>query len=366
MDYFKRIIEIFTSDDFSESGQRAFWKWLSDEEHTDKKTEALRQQWERSSSYKADASTRASWNLFRVKAGQAALRDKAARRAMDETGSNDASISNSVHDSRNVTDYENPQSGMRRQKVGLRLWQSAAAVLLVMTVSSLYIAYKANQNYTSDNLLEEYVPVAATERVVLPDGSEVHLNSRSTLLYPRKFSRKNRSVYLSGEANFKVKEDKKRPFIVKSNDIRVTVLGTEFDLLAYPEDSLVKVTLLSGKVEAAFNNLQGSAVLEPNRQLVYNRNSRGSDIVRPDMESVTAWQRGEIVFKGTTLAEIVTVLERKYPYDFVYHDNLFRDDTYTFRFKDDAPLEEVMEIISNVVRYIDFRINDDTCFIERR
>ncbi|WP_294082713.1 FecR family protein [Proteiniphilum sp. UBA5384] len=323
MDYFKRIIDFFTRGKFSESGMQAFYEWLSDEAYSEEKDQTLKAFWDQTY-HKADAKTRESWKTFRRKAG---MKDKTPH-------------------------------------IRVRIWQSAAAVLLVISLSAVYTAYKFHENSSSIDLIEQYVPVATTDRVVLPDGSEVHLNSGSMLLYPEEFTGNSRSVYLSGEANFKVKQNKEKPFIIKSNDFRVTVLGTEFDMLAYPEDSLVRVTLFTGSIEASYNNLDEHTILTPNQQLVYNKISGASYIHHPDIEDVTAWQRGEIVFKGTTLNEIITVLKRKYPYEFVYYPEQLSNDTYTFRFKDDAPVKEVMEIISQVVGYIRYRIVDNTCFIE--
>lgn len=324
MDYFKRIIDFFTTGEFSQTGSRAFYRWLADEEHSDEKERGLKALWDRTDR-RATSKTRHSWKSFRTKAGL--------------------------------------QQTPRVLSPGA--WKAAAAVLFIISLSSLYTAYRLHQNTASDNLVEQHVPVAERERLVLPDGSEVHLNSGSLLLYPGEFTGKNRSVYLAGEANFKVKEDRKKPFIVKSNDLQVTVLGTEFDVMAYPGDSLTRVTLLSGRVEAVYNGLETRAELSPSQQLVYNKVSGTSYIHRPDMEDVTAWQQGKIIFKGTTLAEVLTVLERKYPYRFVYNEEQFRNDTYTFRFNEDAPIQEVMEIIEEVVRYIRYRVVDDTCIIER-
>ena len=87
-----------------------------------------------------------------------------------------------------------------------------------------------------EDLVECYIPTAEIRELTLPDGTYVMLNSKSILLYPEKFTGETRSVYLIGEANFKVKPDKKHPFIVKANDYQVTALGTEFNVNAYPEN----------------------------------------------------------------------------------------------------------------------------------
>lgn len=324
MSYFNRIIDIFTKSEFSESANQAFNQWLAKKEHIEEKEKVLNELWHKTDS-KANFSTRVSWTKFKKKAL--------------------------------------PQKQIK-QLIKLRVWQTAAAVLILVTLSALYYTFNSNNNYSYTDLVEQYTPISETEHILLSDGSEVYLNSASMLLYPKEFQGKSRSVYLSGEANFKVKEDSEKPFIVKVNDFQVVVLGTEFDIFAYPEDSIVTVTLLSGSVEATYNNLNKKTVLSPNQQLVYNKKSGLSYIHNPDIESVTAWQRGELIFKGTTLNEVVNVLKRKYPYNFNYHEGRFTNDKYTFKFKDDAPLEEVMEIISQVVGYIEYKIENNICYIE--
>lgn len=121
------------------------------------------------------------------------------------------------------------------------------------------------------------------------------LNSKSILLYPEKFTGETRSVYLIGEANFKVKPDKKHPFIVKANDYQVTALGTEFNVNAYPENSELMATLLEGSVKVEFNNLLSNIILKPNEQLVYDKHTKAHNLRMPEIDDVTAWQRGELV-----------------------------------------------------------------------
>lgn len=201
--------------------------------------------------------------------------------------------------------------------------------------------------------------------LTLPDGTKVQLNSKSTLLYPHEFTGDSRSVFLLGEANFKVKPDKKRPFIVKSNDLQITALGTEFNVSAYPESQEIATTLISGSIHVDYNNLTTSVILHPNEQFAYNRNNKKYDLSNPDMDDVTAWQRGELVLQKMTLTDIINVLERKYPYAFVYSIKNLKNDRFSFRFKDNAPLEEVMEIIVNVVGQMDYRIVEDKCYLTR-
>ena len=189
------------------------------------------------------------------------------------------------------------------------------------------------------------------------------MNSTATLLYPERFTGETRSVYLIGEANFKVAKNEKQPFVVKSNDFQATALGTEFNIKAYPGDSALSATLLSGSIEVRFNNMLSALILKPNEHFTYNRYTKEEAISQPDIYDVTAWQRGELVFKSVTLEEIITALERKYPYSFVYTVNALKHDKYTFRFKGDTPFREVMDIIAEVSGNIKYRIENNKCYI---
>lgn len=302
--YFKQIIKLFTEHEYPESTQQEFYQWLVDEEHAPEKEEALQGLWEKA-----------------LRAGSA------------------------------------PK--IRRIRP-IRIWQ-AAAVFFLIAASSLYLSnlYKA----TEDNLLQQYIPTAEMQSFTLPDGTQVQLNSHSTLLYPKKFTGKNRSVFLIGEANFKVRPDKKHPFIVKSNDFQVTALGTEFNVTAYPEHATSAATLISGSVLVEYNNLKSQIILKPNEQLAYNKKTHEDQLCMPDMKEVTAWQRGELIFREMTVQDIITVLERKYPYTFEYKLKSLKTDRYSFRFKDGASLAEVMDVIVSVVGQMEYQIKENKCYL---
>ena len=158
------------------------------------------------------------------------------------------------------------------------------------------------------------------------------------LLYPEHFAGKYRSVFLIGEANFKVKANKEKPFIVKTNDFQVTALGTEFNVSAYTSDENIFTTLITGSVLVEFADLTKKKLLKPNEQLVYNKKSRQDNLIYPDMKDVTAWQKGELVFNRKTITDIITILERKYDCKFFYNQHSLKNDRYSFRFKDNPPL----------------------------
>ena len=245
------------------------------------------------------------------------------------------------------------------------LWKSvaAAAVIVVLSVTAtLWISYN---HFDRDNIamVEHYVNNGTRETISLPDGTTVHLNSGSHVFYPENLEGKTRTIYLIGEAEFKVARNPKKPFIVRSSNMAITALGTEFNVNAYPENDELTATLLEGSVKVEFNNLLSNVILKPNEQITYNKQPRKRSLQTPRMEDVTAWQRGELVFSNIHLDEIFTSLERKFPYTFVYSLHSLNDNTYSFRFQQKATLEEVMQIITQVAGDVKYVIRGNKCYI---
>lgn len=324
--YIRDIIDRYIKHDYPEEIDRDFRIWLTDDKLVDEKERELNKLWEST-------------------------------------------------ESATTPDYQHSLERMReftgiktRQKVHtlhtrLVIWRVAAALLIAVSSISIYLAL---QNRQAPDLLQAYIPVAEMQNVTLPDGTQVMINSQSTLLYPQQFTGDNRCVYLVGEANFKVKRDEEHPFIVKSTDFQVTALGTEFNVTAYPGEEEVTATLISGKVLVEYNGQQEWEILEPNEQLTYNKQTRSGNMSHPDMQDATAWQRGEIVFRSMTMEEIFTRLERKYPYTFVYSFHSLKNDRFNLTFGQNASIEEVMDIIARVTGNMDYKIVGDKCYLTVR
>lgn len=326
--YFNKIIEIFVKSSISKNARDEFHQWLIKDKFSGEKENALGKLWD----------------------------------TLEENHHSDITpdLQRPLHNIYKKVGQQQHQQHIKVPKY-YRFWQISAACLLIAFLSTLF--YKPNIKLENPDLIEQFVPIAKTTTLTLPDGTEVQMNSTATLLYPTQFSGETRSVYLIGEANFKVAKDEKKPFIVKSDDFQVTALGTEFNMKVYPDSPILSATLLSGSVEVRFNNLEKSVRLKPNEQFTYHKHTKEESIILPDISDITAWQRGELVFKSATLEEIISSLERKYPYSFVYSLNTLRDDKYTFRFKDSTPLQEIMNIIVEVSGNLKYRIEDDKYFI---
>lgn len=138
----------------------------------------------------------------------------------------------------------------------IRYWQYAAAILLLpLVVFSSYL-FISNQRteYSQVAYQEVFAPYGTHSRVNLPDGSLVWLNAGSSLKYPTVFDWDKRQVELSGEAYFEVESDPEHPFIVQTDGVEVSAVGTAFNVEAYRNDSIVAVTMAIGKVNVSLGN----------------------------------------------------------------------------------------------------------------
>lgn len=155
-------------------------------------------------------------------------------------------------------------------------------------------------------------------KTILPDGTQVWLNAESKLKYPTQFNSDERLVELQGEGYFEVAHNASKPFIVVSNDQRVKVLGTKFNINSYANEPTILTTLVSGSVELSDPRTKSSVKLRPGQQ--GKLLSSGFDVYPVDAENFTAWTSNEFQFKGVALVEVLRQLERWYDLDVDYTD----------------------------------------------
>jgi len=169
------------------------------------------------------------------------------------------------------------------------------------------------------------IPFGKTSEILLSDGTKVWLNAGSRLVYPDFFDDKNREVFLTGEAFFDVKHDKKHPFIVQTTDIRIKVLGTQFNISAYPSDNIIETVLTEGRVNLELNNsglFSETTELKPSQLAAFNKTTGETKTLTVDTDNYTLWKEGVFKFEGTDLCRISKKLERFYNIRFYYKNSL--------------------------------------------
>lgn len=162
------------------------------------------------------------------------------------------------------------------------------------------------------------IPKGGEFKIVLDDSTEVWLNSESQLIYPEKFSDKERRVIVKGEAYFKVAHEANRPFRVETDGQVVTVHGTEFNVKSYKEDKNVLTTLVEGSISLSKANGSGEVMLRPGHQSQFSKQDASTTVRTVNAEMVTSWRYGKFVFENQTLEEIMQELSRWYNFEYEF------------------------------------------------
>jgi ferric-dicitrate binding protein FerR (iron transport regulator) len=183
------------------------------------------------------------------------------------------------------------------------------------------------------------------KELVLPDGSRVWLNAASSIRYPDTFSSKERSVELTGEAWFDVTHADKIPFLIHSGAIITRVMGTAFDIKAYPGQKSMIVSVQRGKVQVlASNHLL--AILEKGRQArITEMNCQVRTI---DTTSVAAWKQGNLYYKDETLGDIVADLQRVFKDSIQVNNHSLKEVVTTAAFNRDIGVQRALDILCRI------------------
>jgi ferric-dicitrate binding protein FerR (iron transport regulator) len=190
--------------------------------------------------------------------------------------------------------------------------------------------------------------------IVLPDSSLVWVNSGSQITFSNSFDNGSRQLFLEGEAYFSVKTDPENPFIVKTSEMNVKVLGTEFNLKAYSDEEAVAVTLISGSLQVS--NSQEMAMVTPGQKLIYEKTNHTISIEDlSDLSPETEWINGRLVFRNESLEELERKLERWFDVEIEFYDELVKQR----RFSGTLERESILEVISyfGSSQYVDYAID---------
>jgi transmembrane sensor len=212
-----------------------------------------------------------------------------------------------------------------------------------------------NKSDTIDNVknVTEYntliTPRGGEYTLFLSDGTEVILNSGSKLKYPVIFNHKNREVELEGEAFFRVTKSKESPFIVKTNNVNVTVYGTIFNVSAYNNENLMQTTLIEGSVGVSLNDSQSESEvkIEPGQQLIYNKGSGNTETKEVDTEQFIAWTKGMFVFENEPIENILKIMSRWYDFNFEFKDSGLKNQRFTLSLGRNEEINKILEMISS-------------------
>ena len=181
----------------------------------------------------------------------------------------------------------------------------------------------ATKNYNGKELNLLIIPYGKKSTITLSDGTLVHINAGSKLMYPSFFDGEKRKVYLVGEGYFEVTHNPDKPFVVETTDLKIEVLGTKFNISAYPSDNAIETVLVDGKVhvkKSGINIFGKDYILSPNQCANYNSVNSKISITNVDVTDYVSWHLGFLRFKSQELSQIVSKIERYYKISINFND----------------------------------------------
>ena len=215
----------------------------------------------------------------------------------------------------------------------------------VIQVDSTALNYQQAPARTSEKLAynKVNVPRGGEYQLTLSDGSKVQLNSMSSIRFPVQFAQDCRLVELEGEAYFEVSKTG-QPFIVQTKGMKIEVLGTTFNISAYPNEEY-QTTLVSGSVKVQTEN-GSNRILKPSEQACITPGSNQINVRNVDTAFYTSWIHGKINFKDQRLDDIMKTLARWYDMDVVYENEVTKElrfGCYVNRYNEITPLVKLLE-----------------------
>ncbi len=243
-------------------------------------------------------------------------------------------------------------SGNSTSSRKLYYWLGAMASILICIGLWFTLAVNSSEQ-------RQFIADRKQQKVILDDGTEVILNYKSTLLYPNKFSDNLREVTIIGEAFFRVSKETDRPFIVKTKHAQLKVLGTSFNVRAYPDEPTTEASLIEGALEV--HDEEGETmILRPSEKAVITNQSKNFiskskrktakklkiQFLRPtDSHAVeTTWLENKLVFKDVTFDELAKTLARKYDVRVDFKDVGLTKLRFSARFEDEN-LDQILQAL---------------------
>ena len=228
------------------------------------------------------------------------------------------------------------------------IWAKAAAVLLLVLGAGLIYYFLTN------SAEQKKTPLAAANKIIpsshslikLPDGSSVLLNNNSTLDY-KTFAGNNREVVLSGEAYFDIAKDKLHPFVIRTGKLKTKVLGTAFNIRAYPEENDVTVTVTRGKVEVEMED-KTLGIITPNQQISFNKKNLSTVQQQVLADSILVWKQNDLVFDNTNFEEAAVIISNRFNVTVNFANESLKKCRFTASFLNENNIDQVLTVLCDV------------------
>lgn len=209
---------------------------------------------------------------------------------------------------------------------------------------SLKQSYKTEEKAPQEIFNQLVVPYGKRSSLILSDGTSIYLNSGSRVIYPVTFSEGSREIFIEGEAYLKVSHNAQSPFYVKTNHLKVRVLGTEFNIKSYPDENNSSVVLVTGSVQALVKSKK--ILMKKNERVNLNNVSGELSKERIDVQEYISWKDGWMHCNNEQMENIVARLSRYYNRDIQFKDQDTKKLTISGKLELKPECTQVLDAIS--------------------
>ncbi len=228
----------------------------------------------------------------------------------------------------------------------------SAAAVLVVAITGLLFMFRF---YTKTPAPVTYSTITTgkgeRKKLTLPDGTMLTMNAGTTISIPSNFGDNTRELTLTGQGTFDIQQDTKHPFIIHTGKIRTVVLGTAFDIKAYPGEKSLQVAVLNGKVRIEKQEDDHNEILAPgitkDQLLTYEESSGKHELKHCKAADIAGWQQNRLFFEQATLEEIAQVLERQYNTHITLIGRAKHSCRYTLQLKNET-LNNALQLIGQL------------------
>ena len=243
----------------------------------------------------------------------------------------------------NTWGIKQQMNGKEAKKISLRrLGREFLKIASVLLIGILVTYFFVKEESSMQQMQTIYVPHGQRTELLLSDGTQVWLNSGTTLIFPDHFSHVSRDLKLDGEAYFKVAKDKSKPFVVHTDQYNVRVLGTEFNVKSYSKSNHFETDLLEGSVEVYSESSSPIRIKKNERLFLSDNKLLKGEITDPNYYR---WREGVICFEKERLGSLFGKLELYYDMDIVVKKKELLDWEYTGKFRIRDGVEHVLRVL---------------------
>lgn len=258
----------------------------------------------------------------------------------------------------------------RKRAIIRQTWKrvmSAAAIFILLLTTSIWVFRRHHRFEQTPSITWKEVKAGIGQQIQysLPDGSTVKLNAGSKLIFPAQFKGNTRKVTLIGEAFFSIVQDPSKPFQVLSGQIMTRVLGTSFNIQAYPSLSTIRIGVATGKVSISRDS-QTLATLIAGQEAISSRSNKDlPKIAQVNITDIGDWQSGALVFRQAPMEEVVNALQNKFGVTIQIDRQTILQGRITTRLAATSNLNEMLDIITTINK-THYTIKGKRVFIDRK